>query len=166
MIKEWLRVRVPDFYNLPEAEKKAIADFCLLWALFEGRILKAAASVKGICKAVEAWDADGTLDLQEYGPDLAYFRGRYLSNGAPNDPFAQLHFKKGDLEELVAAALADPDSPATDQVKACLIIVFRYRANLFHGGKWQSELRDQSDEFNAANSLLIKVLDLHGRLAR
>ncbi len=45
-----------------------------------------------------------------------------------------------------------------------LIIVFRYRNNLFHGVKWEYELAGQLSNFTTANSVLMKVLDRHGDL--
>ena len=48
---------------------------------------------------------------------------------------------------------------------AILIIVFRYRNNLFHGAKWRYNLKDQLGNFTVANNVLTKVLDRHGGLA-
>lgn len=166
MIKEWLRANVPDFYTLAEAEKKAIADFSLLWPLFEGRILGTGAGVKGICKAVDRWERAGTLDAHDYSNELAYFHQRYFADGAPAERFGQLHFGRLDREDLVSAVLSEPESASpADQVKACLIVVYRYRNTLFHGPAWRDELRNQLENFNAANSILMKTLALHGRLA-
>jgi hypothetical protein len=48
---------------------------------------------------------------------------------------------------------------------AALIIVLRYRNNLFHGIKWQYKLFGQLDNFETANAILMKTLDRYGRLA-
>ena len=163
MIKEWLRVTVPAFYELPEIEKKAIADFCLLWSLFEGRVLGAGGTANGICKIVDSWDQAGTLRARDYSEELAYFRDRYTIGGAANQRFAQLHFKQRDHGDLVLAVLTEADGAPADLVKACLLIVFRYRSALFHGQKWESELRGRYENFTRANSILMKTLDMHGR---
>jgi hypothetical protein len=54
---------------------------------------------------------------------------------------------------------------AANRIAAVLIIVFRYRNNLFHGVKWQYKLEGQLGNFSAANDALMKVLERHGALA-
>jgi hypothetical protein len=48
---------------------------------------------------------------------------------------------------------------------AILIIVFRYRNNLFHGVKWHYRRHGQLANFIVANEILMKVLERHGKLA-
>jgi hypothetical protein len=57
------------------------------------------------------------------------------------------------------------DSDARSRVAAVLIIVFRYRNNLFHGVKWLYKLKGQLGNFSTANDVLMKVLEQHGALA-
>ena len=45
------------------------------------------------------------------------------------------------------------------KLAACLIIIFRYRNNYFHGIKWATEFRDQQKNFEESNKLLAFVLD-------
>lgn len=60
--------------------------------------------------------------------------------------------------------LSGSDIDAKRRLATALIIVFRYRNNLFHGLKWQYELAGQLGNFNAANAVLMKALDRYGRL--
>jgi hypothetical protein len=46
-------------------------------------------------------------------------------------------------------------------VSALLIIVLRYRNNFFHGIKWAYGLRDQLNNFNNANLLLMKMIEIN-----
>ena len=48
-----------------------------------------------------------------------------------------------------------------DVAAALLIVAYRFRNNLLHGEKWAYEIRDQLDNFTHANSILMKVIDLH-----
>ena len=45
-----------------------------------------------------------------------------------------------------------------------LMIVWRFRNNLFHGAKWAYQLRDQRENFTQANSILMRMLEQHGQL--
>lgn len=49
---------------------------------------------------------------------------------------------------------------------AMLIIVLRFRNNLFHGVKWQYELASQLDNFETANHVFMTALEQHGQLAQ
>ena len=53
------------------------------------------------------------------------------------------------------------DNDPRNCVAVVLIIIFRYRNNLFHGVKWQYMLAGQLHNFTAANRVLMKVLERH-----
>ena len=44
-------------------------------------------------------------------------------------------------------------------VAVILIVIYRFRNNLFHGVKWEYELRGQLDNFNHANQVLMAAYD-------
>ena len=162
---EWLNANAPGFGHLSKAEQGALAEFALLWALFEARILNTNGNVKSICDAVEAWGDGGTLDAEVFGDEVAYFRDRYYANGEFTYHFGHLHFRPADREALVRAVMEGSDEDPGNRVAAILIIIFRYRNNLFHGVKWQYKLQGQLSNFTAANNVLMKVLERHGALA-
>ena len=164
-IIEWLKAKAPGFNHLSNEEVSAISDFSLLWSLFEARILDTEGSTSAFCDVVNAWQNAGTLDAQSLNLELAYFRQRYFANGAFTDHFKHLHLRKNDQEELIRAVIDGGNNDPRDCVTAVLIIVFRYRNNLFHGVKWQYKLADQHRNFIAANEVLMKVLDGYGALA-
>jgi hypothetical protein len=157
----WLADRVPDFHALPDNEKKAIGDFCLLWGLFEGRCLEASASIGRIVQFVHGI----ALALEQNGEfldePLAYFKDRYVQTADGfTYRFEKLRFRSRDKQEDVEAVLLgyQIDKPAV--LIAMLIIVYRFRNNLFHGQKWEYELGDQLHNFSVANGLLMKAMDL------
>jgi hypothetical protein len=162
---DWLKAKAPGFSRLTHDEQNAISDFSLLWSLFESRILNTAGNAKKICDAVEAWHNTGTLDAAAFQAELAYFRQRYYADGVFTYHYHHLHFRNRDREALVRAVIDGSDNDPRNRIAAVLIIVFRYRNNLFHGVKWQYELEGQLGNFAAANDALMKVLERHGALA-
>jgi hypothetical protein len=128
-------------------------------------VLNTEGNAKNICDAVEAWGRVGTLDAVAFDEELAYFRNRYYADGDFTNRFRHLHFRRPDREALVRAVIDSSDNNPSSRMAAVLIIVFRYRNNLFHGVKWQYSLGGQLDNFNAANDILMKVLERHGALA-
>jgi hypothetical protein len=158
---EWLKTKAPGFNQLSEEELSAIADFTLLWTLFECRILNNRGNAKKICEAVEAWPNSETSDAIEFDAELQYFRNRYFANGTFTEHYGQLKFRPPDKEELVNAVISGKDADPVHILQAALIIVFRYRNNFFHGLKWQYELKGQLENFSNANSILKKVLERH-----
>lgn len=161
---EWLKSKAPGFKHLSEDERNAIADFSLLWSLFESRILNTRGNVDNICQAVERWHSTGTLNADAFDTQLAYFQERYYDEGRFTQHFRDLNLKNPDLERFVSAVIDSSDDDARSRMKAVLIIAFRYRNNLFHGVKWQYNLAGQLDNFTAANAILMKVLEQHGAL--
>ncbi len=161
---DWLRAKVHGFNQLSTEELSAISDFSLLWSLLEARILNSDGSARAICDVVDAWTTAGTLDASLLDPELSYFRQRYFANGAVTDHYEHLGLPKNDLGAMVRAVIDGSNNDPRDRVAAVLIIVFRYRNNLFHGVKWQYKLGDQLGNFTTANAVLMKVLDGHGAL--
>ena len=53
------------------------------------------------------------------------------------------------------------DAADTAEVAAALlIIVYRFRNNLFHGVKWAYEIRGQFENFSYANAVLMQAIEL------
>ncbi|WP_306259552.1 hypothetical protein [Pararhizobium sp. IMCC21322] len=159
----WLADRVPRFHELPDGEKKAIGDFCLLWGLFEGRCLDERASISKIERFVSVIAPALEQDRRFLDSTLRYFQDRYVAPGDDfTDRFEQLQFGNGDRRRDVEAVLIGHQTDKQAVLVALLIIVYRFRNNLFHGQKWQYELSEQLDNFSTANRLLMKAMDLSG----
>jgi hypothetical protein len=160
----WLRANLPGFESLSDAERNAITDFSLLWSLFEARILNTRGNVASIRAAVEDWSKEGILDATALDEELAYFRDRYFANGQFTHYFDGLNLNDPAVVALVRAVIDGSDDGPTTRVAAILIIIYRYRNNLFHGVKWQYSLHGQLGNFTVANDALMKVLERHGAL--
>ena len=163
-VMTWLLNRAPGFDLLSNEERTAIADFSLLWPLFEARILRTQGSASEICRAVAAWQEAGTLDPGAFATALAYFQDRYFAGGDVTGYWHGLHFKNNDRAPMVRAVLDGSDTDPVHVMAAILIIILRYRNNLFHGIKWHAQLQDQLGNFTTANRVLMQVLESQGAL--
>jgi hypothetical protein len=160
---EWLCVKAPGFNKLAGEDRDAIMHFTLLWSFFEAKALCTSASANKILAVVKRWEGDGRLDVAAFDECLVYFRGRYFRNGTATQKFFELGFRPHDKEVLVEAVLKGENTNPSDCVAALLIVVYRLRNNLFHGAKWDYDIRDQRCNFTHANAILMSAMDLHCR---
>ena len=163
-VQEWLKEFALGYGDLSEQERRAIMDFAILWSFFESQVLENHASAKAICCRTRRWRDAGLLRDEEFMPFLEYFVERYVDKDTLNQRFAHLKLRNNDKPELVKrvllAGVTGKEVSVDEVVAAMLIIVYRYRNNLFHGLKWAYNLEGQLDNFNKANQLLIKVLEI------
>jgi hypothetical protein len=119
-------------------------------------------------EAARRWDDAELLNEHSFGEAAAYFRNRYYGNGAFTYHYAQLKLRRNDEPILVAKFLKGESDQLWETAAATLIIVYRFRNNLFHGEKWAYDLHDQRANFLQANSVLMHAttLDRHARARR
>lgn len=165
MSMQWLLTRAPGFQALPEEDRTAIFSFTFLWSLFEAQVMGTAARADLICAKVDMWQDAGTLDADQYNTELVYFRSRYFANGEFTHHFAHLHLRHADQPNLVRSVLNGSNNNPRDRLLTVLLIVWRFRNNLFHGKKWAYQLEGQLANFNYANAVLIRLIERHGQLA-
>jgi hypothetical protein len=132
--------------------------------LFEARILNNAGNARSIRAAVASWYEAGTLRAEAYDAQLAYFRQRYFANGTFTHHFDHLHLRPNDQIPLVRSVIDGSNDDSCCRIATVLIVILRYRNNLFHGIKWQYELAGQLDNFTNANNALMTALEHHGRM--
>lgn len=165
MSREWLLQRAPGFAALPENEQTVIIDFTFLWSLFEAQVMGNHAQSVRMRTKVDEWQAAGTLEPERYDAELAYFQQRYFAQGEFTHHFYHLHLRKCDQRDLVQAVLSGNINDGHNRLVALLMIVWRFRNNLFHGEKWAYQLQDQLQNFTHANAALMRLLERHGNLA-
>ena len=161
---QWLLEKAPGFQALPEQDRDAIVNFTFLWSLFEAQIMENFARADRICAKVDEWRDAGTLRADEYDEELAYFRQRYYDNGVFTHHFSYLHLRRADRLDVVQSVIDGSNKDPRDSLLALIMIVWRYRNNLFHGEKWAYQLRGQLLNFTYANSSLMRLLEQHGQL--
>jgi hypothetical protein len=157
----WLEQRAPGFSALAGSERDLIMHFSLLWSLFESEVLNTNASVSAIEHAVHEWNQAGLLTSQTFAVEAAYFKDRYYVEGAYTDRFAHLYLERSGNPQVVRHVLSGENSSPEGLAAAVLIIVFRYRNNLFHGEKWAYELQGQEQNFTHANKALMRAIELN-----
>lgn len=156
----WLAERAPGYCELSDVERAAIADFSIMWSLFEAQCLSTRASERSIEEYVRPLCAKGLLSDFDASPFLKYFQNRYVNQGQLNETYRGLKLRDSDLSRLVEAVLLGSDSHSGHVVTALLVIAYRLRNNLFHGVKWAYGIAGQMDNFLYASSLLASVMDL------
>lgn len=161
---EWLKAKAPGFNQLSKDELNAVRDFSLLWTFFESRILNRSGSAAAICVTVDSWDAAGILVPDLLDEELVYFKQRYHPGGHFSHHFDGLHLRPRDRAPMVRGVLSGAETSPRQCFATALIIIFRYRNNLFHGEKWEYSLADQLGNFTNANRILMKVLDRYANL--
>lgn len=175
---DWLK----DYELLPKipiCEKKlsSVLPFCLMWNLFESKFCNKDANSTKIKKAVTTLHSSNKLMKEDFVHYLEYFQNRYLepplydhtntfNDCHTNTLFKDLKIRGKDNQELVESVLIGKKTDCTLLLSALLIIVYRFRCHLFHGEKEVSTLHSQNENFNVANHLLAKVLDLHSVTAQ
>ena len=165
MSMQWLLARAPGFQALHEEDRAAIFNFTFLWSLFEAQAMGNFARADLICAKADEWRGAGLLDAHQHYGELAYFRQRYFSNGVFTHHFAHLHLRPAEQLDLVRAVLDGTNNDPRDRLLTVMMIVWRFRNNMFHGEKWAYHLQGQLANFTHANAVLMRLLERHGQLA-
>ena len=139
-------------------EIDSIRNFSLLWNLFERLVCRRNASVPALQNAVSNLQRQDKLKIDDYDKFLKYFANRYIESNKPNLRFRMLNLRSVD-KPLVEAVLKGNETAHEKVLLAMLIIIYRYRNNLFHGEKEIRDLPNQIDNFRNANQLLIVFLE-------
>jgi hypothetical protein len=140
-------------------EIDSVRNFSLLWNLFERLVCHRNASVAALENAVSNLQGQDKLRIDDYNKFLKYFANRYIENGKTNRRFRMLNFQRRNKRELVEAVLMGNETAPEKILLAILIIVYRYRNNLFHGEKAIRDLPNQIDNFRNANQLLMVFME-------
>ena len=158
---DWLERYAPGLQALTPGERDAITHFSFLWTMFEARVLSTRASANAIVEASQRWAGNGLLAADTFGQEVAYFRDRYFADGEFTYHFTHLHLRRSDAPALVKKVLAGEATEPEEISAAVLIIVYRFRNNLFHGVKWSYELQGQLENFTHANAALMQAIELY-----
>ncbi len=164
MLPNWLNANAPGYENLAPEERSAITNFSLLWSLFEAQVLNTSASSKSIESKIKSWSDVGHLQAPDFEEYKNYFINRYITNNELNDKFDHLNLRNGDKPDLIKAVLKGAENDTASVVTAMLIIVLRYRNNFFHGIKWAYQFKGQLNNFNTANNLLMRVIEINNHV--
>jgi len=154
---EWLNAHAPGFVHLTPEERRAIGHFTMVWGSLEGVLFQNNATEE---KAFDvARDIASKIVLADFEHHLDYFRHRYLRDERAEYYFRTLHLSHTGEPRVLRVLRGEVTYPA-EIVGALLLIVYRFRNNLFHGLKWADDIRGQYDNFLHAGDILIQVFAL------
>ena len=159
----WLEARGSGYEALSQEERDAIAHFAFLWSFFESVALGRRGSAAGLVRVATEWQDAGLLLEDSFGAALGHFQSRYYSNGAFTQHFGHLNLRRQDKPVLVARVIRGEAVGIAQATAAVLIIVYRFRNNLFHGEKWTYRLQGQLENMAHANDVLMEAIELHER---
>ena len=162
---DWLKNYEPISCHIRIRKEKlsSVLPFCLMWNLFESKFCNKDANSTKIKKAVITLHSSNKLMKEDIFQYLNYFKNRYLEPPLydhTNTTFERLKLRKKNKELVESVLIKGEKTNCTLLLQALLIIVYRFRNNLFHGEKEVSTLHSQNENFYVANHLLAKVLDL------
>lgn len=152
-VTEWINARFGVAMNDPALA--AVKDFSLIWNVFEDRVCENNFSIATVQQRI----AERNFNTASFADHLQYFKNRYINEGETNERFELLYFRPNDRREFVRQVLVGELTAIRDILLAIVIIVYRYRNNLFHGLKDIQVIDQQHTNFETANSFLMTFLD-------
>lgn len=166
-ISEWIN----DYLyisNIDGEEFVEVRNFMILWNLFEARLFNCnfGQNKRNIDKI--------RLDTDIVNQTLQYLKERYTEDNNINFRYKSLKFRYKHKEcnhdcgcddsrncdyKFVKHILLHGSDDSSAIIKAIILIIYRYRNNLFHGKKEIALLPPQKDNFIYANRFLIACLE-------
>jgi len=163
-IVDFLRKRFAytGFDALSHEEVEGVRDFMLLWSSFEAEMLHSNAGAKVIADLAKDLEACGKLNSEPFAAAEDYFRNRYWQAGKLSAYAYDLRLDRYQPKwrSLAEEFISGVGRSAGDRTAGLLLVIYRLRNNMFHGPKWAYGIQGQLDNFRAANSVLMTVLEL------
>ena len=145
-----------------------VRNFTLLWNLFETYACNKNANINSIKQAVDNINQSENITSETMSQYVDYFSDRYFNaDGTSKQSFDGLKFDSRPngkyVKEFVKRVLIRQIVDPKEILKALLVILYRFRNNLFHGEKKVVSLNGQIDNFKVANHILADVLTIMKR---
>lgn len=159
-IIQWLNNYYDNALNFNRDEINTVTDFSLLWNLFESVLGERRMQINRLTTIATIINRKSN-GSNFYDPYLAYFQRRYVNNNNTNNLFEGLLFRQNDNRELVRNVLIGQEQNAEKIIEAILIIIYRFRNNLFHGEKELHNIHTQYENFQQANRFIMNILEIN-----
>ena len=159
-VQNWLSYKLENTRLDDGDTYTAIADFCVMWAVFEGTELADADSAVDELFNVARRLVKDNIDFSD---ELAFWSDRYIEEGKTNKSFDKLGFTHEPHIKLVSDVLLRNQTDVLKVAHAILLIVYRLRNNLFHGNKDITQIHNQVTNLNMASKALINIASVSGR---
>lgn len=160
---EWINQFFDNAVDLQQNEGlERIKNFALFWNMFERFACANFANIQKIEAFVIELNERTEITIDFVNPYIEYFIERYTQNGSLNIDGLQFRNYPGDIRAKgkVVAVLSRKVETPKEILEALLLILLRFRNNLFHGNKQIVNLDTQVTNFTLANKLLAQVLTL------
>lgn len=150
-IKKWINERLAA--DISDSRFDELWNFVVLWNIFEAEVFERDFRVHRI------EDIDWTLDANYTRECLDWLIKRYIdtTTGDTNSSFKRLKLT-GDREIFVKEVLTGKKTYLSDIQKGIILIINRYRNNLFHGEKSFSHFPSYAAIFPFACEYLIECI--------
>ena len=161
---EWINQFFDNAIDLQQTEGiERIKNFALFWNMFENFACSNYANVRKLEDFVVELNERTAITNELVDSYVEYFIDRYtVENNHINIEGLQF---RGSLDDIrargkILAVLSREVIFPKEKLEALLLILLRFRNNLFHGNKEIVNLNNQLTNFTIANKLLAEVLML------
>ena len=166
---DWIKDYLQSWNNFQREDIESVLNFSLFWNLFEGQVFDEDKSADiNIRLCAQSLVQESPNIPSTFAPYLEYFRNRYVSNGSTNPSYDNLQWEGSHGAGMrgktsTACVLKGEVTSSEEIIKALLWIVYRLRNNLFHGIKKLQSIRGQRENFETANQIIRRVLEIKPR---
>lgn len=161
-VSDWIRQNIRHSVQLEPDTLEVVSDFTLMWSIFEASEAhneNVVDQIGVLSKRVARYMPTDAIDSQ-----LVYWSKRYIhESGEPTEHFHYLYFREASQIEKSLGVLRNKETSFEDKIEVCLLIVYRYRNNLFHGIKDITLLNSQGENLRNAIELLQIIMPYSGR---
>lgn len=174
-VDRWLLENRHDCYGISIELKDAIADFVLVWSLFEAKILLEAdkrllddgtktptGTDRGKYELIEDAARRGLADFtgsRAFQDAYAHHRNHYYDGVQFSNHLKHLTQNAGRSNARLRDVFKNKTPPYHLKVAALLHVAYCLRTNLIHGFKWESGLAGQEANFRHATQVLMLAVD-------
>ncbi|ACT12646.1 MULTISPECIES: hypothetical protein [Pectobacterium] len=161
-VSDWIQQNIRHSAQLEPNTLEAVSDFTLMWSIFEA----SEAHNENVVDQIGVLSKRVARDMPSDAIDsqLSYWSKRYIhESGEPTEHFRYLYFRESSQTEKSLDVLRNKETSFEDKIEVCLLIVYRYRNNLFHGIKDITLLNAQAENLRNAIELLQIIMPYSGR---
>lgn len=159
-VTEWINSKLGS--ALDDKAIKSIKDFSLVWNIFEDRACDNDPVLPVMQKFIDKISVALAADRENAEDTFDYFKKKYVDKGKINLRFTFLNLRESDDPAFVEATLVAHKPSLRDKALASLLIISRYRNNLYHALTDMTQVHEQKESFRTANRFLATTLEISG----
>ncbi len=137
----------------------SVLNFTIFWNLFENRYFKSMYRPSEIVNVYFA-NCNSSEVNEETKKMLKIFQKRYIIHNNFTYYFTTLNLRSNDNKLLIKEVLLGNVTTEESIFQTVITIIGRFRNNLFHGLKQNSEIINQKEIFSVINEYLSKLIKL------